>query len=723
MPEPPHRRRAHTRTRDLERYAGLFAERTGVMRSSAMRDLMAITARPEVISLAGGLPDTSTFPAEELRRADDPDRAGVGGGGAPVRADRGLRRDGRLHRRGDGCRGDAARPRRRDRHHRRPAGDRPGLQDAGRPRRRGRLRGADLPRRGAGLLQLPGRRRSRSTATRTGCGSRSSKRCSARLDGEGRRPKFVYSVPSFQNPAGVTMSLERRRRLVELARARELLVVEDNPYGLLRFGGEPLPPLYQLDGGDYVIYVGTFSKILSPGIRLGWAVAPPPVMEKIVLGKQAADLCTSTLTQYFVREYFAEGRWREYVDEPGRDLPRPPRRDARGAARALPGAGDLDRARGRPLRLGDAARLHRHRRPAGARRCARTSPSSPARPPTSTRAAGAARCGSTSPASSEDEIREGVRRIGKAIAEQVELYETLTGGTGTAGAGARGEPAPAGSRPQDGGRSAVPQGRRGLGVKVAVLKGGRSLERGVSLRSGARVEDALERLGHEVGAARRRRRPGRAADRRGARRRLHRHARARRRGRHRPGAAGDPRHPLHRPRRRRLRALHGQGAGQARRCASAGVPTPDWFAFNETAFRELGAADALERARGAARLPAGGQAEPRRLVARGQVRGRAGTRCPRRWSPPSATTTGCCSSATSRAASWRSACSAASRCRSSRRSPASGDRYDFEARYEIGRTEFVCPAELGEERGGRGDARRRSPPTRRSAAPASPAST
>jgi 2-aminoadipate transaminase len=134
-----------------------------------------------------------------------------------------------------------------------------------------------------------------------------------RLDGEGRRPKFVYSVPSFQNPSGATLSLERRRRLVELARHRELLVVEDNPYGLLRFGGDPLPPLYQLDGGDFVIYVGTFSKILSPGIRLGWAVAPPPVMQKIVLGKQATDLCSSTLTQYFVQEYFAEGRWRDYV--------------------------------------------------------------------------------------------------------------------------------------------------------------------------------------------------------------------------------------------------------------------------------------------------------------------------------------------------------------------------------------------------------------------------
>src|SRR5207247_4979446 len=135
------------------------------------------------------------------------------------------------------------------------------------------------------------------------------------LDAQGRRPKFIYTVPTFQNPAGVTLSGHRRQRLVEIARERELLVLEDNPYGLLRYEGEPLPPLRALDGGVYVLYLGTFSKILSPGIRLGWVAAPAPVLAKINLGKQAADLCTSSFTQQFVVGYFAEGRWRGYVQD------------------------------------------------------------------------------------------------------------------------------------------------------------------------------------------------------------------------------------------------------------------------------------------------------------------------------------------------------------------------------------------------------------------------
>src|SRR5213595_909959 len=91
----------------------------------------------------------------------------------------------------------------------------------------------------------------------------------AELDKIGRTPKFIYTIPNFQNPGGVTMSLPRRKRLVEVAAERELLVLEDNPYGLLRYEGEPLPTLRSLDE-EFIVYAGTFSKILSPGVRLGW---------------------------------------------------------------------------------------------------------------------------------------------------------------------------------------------------------------------------------------------------------------------------------------------------------------------------------------------------------------------------------------------------------------------------------------------------------------------
>ena len=157
------------------------------------------------------------------------------------------------------------------------------------------------------------------------------------------------------------MSLARRRRLVEVARERELLVLEDNPYGLLRYEGEPLPTLYSLDaeavgrGGasDLVIYLGTFSKILSPGLRLGWAVAPRPVLEKLNLGKQGADLCSSPVTQMFVAAYFAErdcaraAAWLEYVRGSETCTARAARRDAEalgGAFRRAAPAGRAPRA-------------------------------------------------------------------------------------------------------------------------------------------------------------------------------------------------------------------------------------------------------------------------------------------------------------------------------------------------------------------------------------------
>jgi 2-aminoadipate transaminase len=284
------------------------------MRSSAMRDLMEITARPEVISLAGGLPDTSTFPPEsfaaQMTRIAQESSAEALQYGPTEGFDRTKE-----------CIREVMAAEGMD----------PDPEDV--IVTTGGQQALDLI---AKTLVDPGDPVICEAPTYPGAvpvfssyqadtfqiemdedGMRIAEleALLERLAADGRRPKFIYSVPSFQNPAGVTMSAERRRRLVEIARERELLVVEDNPYGLLRYEGEPTEPLYMLDGGDYVLYLGTFSKILSPGIRLGWLCAPPPVMEKVILGKQASDLCTSTLAQYFVAEYFAEGRWRAYIDD------------------------------------------------------------------------------------------------------------------------------------------------------------------------------------------------------------------------------------------------------------------------------------------------------------------------------------------------------------------------------------------------------------------------
>jgi 2-aminoadipate transaminase len=282
------------------------------MKSSAMRDLMAITERPEVISLAGGLPDTSTFPAERLaailsrvaaadsakalQYAPTEGMSAVAGCIAQVMAEENTIVDPAdvlvttggqqvidlvcktLIDPGDVIIAEAP--------------TYPGAVPAFMAYQ-------------ADVVQIP--------MDSDGMRVDELEEVLARLDAEGRKPKFVYTIPNFQNPAGVTLSLPRRKRLVEVARERELLVLEDNPYGLLRYEGDPLPTLHSLDGGVFVIYLGTFSKILSPGLRLGWAVAPAPVLQKMNLGKQESDLCSSSLSQMFVAQYFAEGHWQDYV--------------------------------------------------------------------------------------------------------------------------------------------------------------------------------------------------------------------------------------------------------------------------------------------------------------------------------------------------------------------------------------------------------------------------
>ena len=132
----------------------------------------------------------------------------------------------------------------------------------------------------------------------------------ARLKHDGRRVKFLYTVPNFHNPAGVTLAADRRDRVVELARRHNVLVLEDNPYGMLGFEHDP-PDALRARDADNVVYLGTLSKVFCPGLRVGWALVPPALRERLVLVKEAADLCSSNFTQAVAYRWFAGYPWRE----------------------------------------------------------------------------------------------------------------------------------------------------------------------------------------------------------------------------------------------------------------------------------------------------------------------------------------------------------------------------------------------------------------------------
>jgi 2-aminoadipate transaminase len=128
----------------------------------------------------------------------------------------------------------------------------------------------------------------------------------------GRRAKFLYTVPNYQNPTGVTLAAERRHRILEICQRAGLLVVEDNPYGLLGFDGEPMRAL-RADDDEGVVYLGTFSKTFAAGVRVGWAVAPAAIRDKLILAAESAVLCHSSFSQLTVREYLTTQPWLEQI--------------------------------------------------------------------------------------------------------------------------------------------------------------------------------------------------------------------------------------------------------------------------------------------------------------------------------------------------------------------------------------------------------------------------
>jgi len=123
---------------------------------------------------------------------------------------------------------------------------------------------------------------------------------------QGRKPKFIYVVPDFQNPSGITLNLDRRQELINIAEKYNLLIIEDSPYRQLRFEGDPQPPIISLNH-ERVLSLFTFSKILLPGFRLGWAVGPEELIKKLVIAKQAVDLCAPTFNQAIFARFMKKG--------------------------------------------------------------------------------------------------------------------------------------------------------------------------------------------------------------------------------------------------------------------------------------------------------------------------------------------------------------------------------------------------------------------------------
>jgi 2-aminoadipate transaminase len=132
-----------------------------------------------------------------------------------------------------------------------------------------------------------------------------------RLHRTGINPKFLYTVSNFQNPSGETVSLSNRKELLDIASEYDFLIIEDDPYGELIFEGDFIPPIKSFDKKGRVIYVSTFSKILAPGFRLGWMIASKEIIDKFILAKQAADLCTNVFSQFVAYEYINGG----YLDK------------------------------------------------------------------------------------------------------------------------------------------------------------------------------------------------------------------------------------------------------------------------------------------------------------------------------------------------------------------------------------------------------------------------
>ena len=281
-----------------------FANRTKGLRSSAIRDLLKVTEMSDMLSLAGGLPTPDSFPMPDLRREADRLLGEFG-----PRVVQYSATDGVLDLRrwiADHYSTELGRPVAVDgeiviTHGSQQALDllakifihRDDVVVSESPAYLGAVQALELfePR----FEVIPGDENGMKVEL-----------LAERL-AAGLRPRLVYVVPNFHNPSGATMSLERRQLLAELADRYELVVIEDDPYGAIRFAGSPLPPVAAFS--RRVVHLSTFSKIVAPGFRVGWMIGPPEVMAWVTRAKQAADLHTATFPQFLLANIVSQPGW------------------------------------------------------------------------------------------------------------------------------------------------------------------------------------------------------------------------------------------------------------------------------------------------------------------------------------------------------------------------------------------------------------------------------
>ena len=284
----------------------LYSDRAGKMRKSVIRELLKVTQDPEIISFAGGLPNPESFPLSDIESCIHDVLKNHGKTALQYGTTQGLQElreaiADRSYKEGMDISADDVII---------MSGSQQALDTVGK------------------LFLNPGDTALCGLPTYLG-GINAFRSYEANLegiplDGDGMQvdvledtlkklrkeeifPKFIYVVPTFQNPAGVIMSESRRKKLIDIANEYELFIIEDDPYGKLRYDTDHIKPIKAFDDIGSVIYMSTFSKILAPGFRLAWTIASPEATRKMVICKQALDLCTNTFTQFVALEFIKRG--------------------------------------------------------------------------------------------------------------------------------------------------------------------------------------------------------------------------------------------------------------------------------------------------------------------------------------------------------------------------------------------------------------------------------